>query len=137
LVTGVVCLGVEPPLGVGLDVAGGVSTSGSKVGSGVGSTTALFEFTFETEELSAFEFPVSALIPLSTVGSGEGDEIKDSSAVGSGDGATPAAPGPKFMYAQIPPPIPITRRNMTAIAPKIAAILPVELLAMRAGAGAA
>ena len=93
LVPGVVCLGVEPPRG--LVMAGVGPVSGSAVGSGVGSTIEALEFTFETDELSAFE--LFASIPLSTVGSGDGVETSDSSWVGSGEGSVPAAPGPKFI----------------------------------------
>jgi len=114
---------------VGLVVTGVESVSGSVVGCGVGSTTDVFEFTFETDELSEFEFPVSAFIPLSIVGSGDGDEMTDSSAVGSGDGSTTAAPGPKFLYAQIPPPIPMARRKTAAIAPNMAMIFPLDFFA--------
>lgn len=91
---GVVCLGGELPRGVGLVVTG---VSGSAVGSGVGSATEVFEFTFETDELPVSEFPVSAFIPLSMVGSGEGEDTTDSSAVGSGEGSTTAVPGTRFI----------------------------------------
>lgn len=134
---GFVCLGVVPPRGVGLVVTGVESVSGSAVGSGVGSTAdVLFGSTFETDELFVFEFPISVFAELSIVASGDGEETTDSSVVGSGEGSTTAAPGPKFIYAQIPPPIPMAKRKTAAIAPNMATIFPVDFFAGRTAGGA-